>query len=196
MGFDSNGNFAFSDLNGDGQITADDKTILGDGIPDLSYGLNIDMNYKQFDFSMFFNGTLGNEIFNAMKYTYNFSYSSNMTTAVLDSWTPENTTASLPIAKVDNESGGNSLPSEFYIEDGSYLRLKNVQIGYTLPSDCLTKLSIKKLRVYVSAQNLLTFTSYTGYDPEVSSNALFTRGVDLNSYPNATTFTVGANVTF
>lgn len=195
-GFDSEGNFAFSDLNGDGQITADDKTILGDGIPDLSYGLNIDMNYKQFDFSIFFNGTYGNEIFNAMKYNYNFNYATNMTTAVLDSWTPDNTSATLPIAKVDNESGGNSLPSEFYIEDGSYLRLKNIQLGYTFPSGHLSKLSIQRLRVYISAQNLFTLTDYTGYDPEVSSNTLFTRGVDLNSYPNATTYTVGVNMTF
>ncbi len=195
-GFDSDGNFTFKDHTGEGNITPEDKVVLGDAIPDLSYGLNIDMAYKNFDFSIFFNGVYGNDIFNAMKYQYNFNYANNMTTDVLDSWTPDNQNTTMPVAKVSNIDGGNSLPSNFYIEDGSYLRLKNLQIGYTVPHHLLNNESIKNIRMYLSVQNLFTITDYTGYDPEVSSNALFTRGVDLNSYPNARTFTVGINLTF
>ena len=195
-GFDYEGNFAYRDNNGDGEITAEDKVVLGDAIPDFSFGLNIDMNYKDFDLSMFFNGVSGNEIFNQKKYDYSFNYGNNMTTAVLDSWTPDNTDAKLPIAKVTNDGGHNSLPSDFYLEDGSYLRLKNVQFGYTLPAKMSKKVFMQRLRIYVSVQNAFTLTNYSGYDPEVSSNALFARGVDNNSYPNARTYSVGANITF
>lgn len=195
-GFDSEGNFAFHDENGDGNITAEDKTVLGNGIPKFSYGLNIDMNWKDFDFTMFFNGVSGNSIFNTMKYEYYFNYANNMVKDVLDSWTPSNTTTYVPVAKVTNNEGRNSLPSEFYIEDGSYLRLKNIQLGYTLPFKASSKMYMQKLRIYMSVQNAFTFTKYSGYDPEVSSNALFTRGVDQNSYPNARTYSVGLNITF
>lgn len=195
-GFDSEGNFAFHDKNGDGNITADDKYVLGDAIPDFSYGLNIDLNWKNFDLSLFFNGVYGNKIFNARKYEYYFNYANNMVTDVLNSWTPTNTTTSVPVAKVTNSSGGNSLPSEFYIEDGSYLRLKNIQLGYTLPVELSKKAFIQRLRVYLSVQNAFTLTKYSGYDPEVSSNTLFSRGVDQNSYPNARIYTVGLNLSF
>ena len=161
-----------------------------------TYTINIDMNWKDFDFTMFFNGVSGNSIFNTMKYEYYFNYANNMVKDVLDSWTPSNTTTYVPVAKVTNNEGGNSLPSEFYIEDGSYLRLKNIQLGYTLPFKASSKMYMQKLRIYMSVQNAFTFTKYSGYDPEVSSNALFTRGVDQNSYPNARTYSVGLNITF
>lgn len=195
-GFDSEGNFAFHDENGDGKVTAEDKVVLGNGIPRLSYGLNIDMNWKNVDFTMFFNGVSGNSIFNTMKYEYYFNYANNMVADVLNSWTPTNNVTNVPVAKVTNNEGGNSLPSEFYLEDGSYLRLKNVQLGYTLPFKASSKMYMQKLRIYLSVQNAFTLTRYSGYDPEVSSNALFTRGVDQNSYPNARTYSVGLNVTF
>ncbi|MGL4907937.1 MAG: SusC/RagA family TonB-linked outer membrane protein [Bacteroidales bacterium] len=195
-GFDHQGNFAYNDKNGDGIINAEDKYILGDAIPDFSYGINIEANYKNFDLTMFFNGVYGNEIFNAKKYDYYFNYANNMVAGVLDSWTATNPSASAPIAKVTNNAGGNALPSEFYIEDGSYLRLKNIQLGYTLPDNIARKMKMQKLRLHVSVQNVFTITSYTGYDPEVSSNALFSRGVDLNSYPNARTYSFGASLSF
>lgn len=195
-GFDSEGNFAFSDLNKDGKITADDKTIIGNPIPKMSYGLNIDMNYKNWDLAMFFNGVYGNDIFNAKRYDYYFNYSNNCVRNVLKSWTPENTTTSVPIAKVQNFEGSNALPSEFYVEDGSYFRLKNIQLGYTLPEELTKKAFVSRLRVYFSVQNVFTLTKYSGYDPEVSSNALFSRGVDMNSYPNARTYTLGVNLSF
>jgi len=195
-GFDNNGNFAFNDRDGDGQITAKDKYILGDPIPDFSYGLNLNVDYKNVDFTLFFNGVQGNKIFNAMKYQYYFNYSNNLVSEVLKSWTPNNPSTTVPIAKVTNGQGGNSLPSEFYIEDGSYLRLKNIQIGYTLPKRISRNIFIENMRVYAGIQNAFTITKYSGYDPEVSSNVLFSRGIDLNSYPNAKIYSAGINLTF
>ncbi len=195
-GFDSEGNFAFRDNNGDGKITADDKVVLGNSIPKISGGLNIDLNWKDFDLSMFFNGVAGNKIFNARKYEYYFNYANNMVTDVLNSWTPTNTTTNVPVAKVNNYEGANALPSEFYLENGSYLRLKNIQLGYTLPFKVSSKIKMQRLRFYMSVQNVFTLTRYSGYDPEVSSNTLFSRGVDMNSYPNARIYTMGLNVTF
>lgn len=195
-GFDADGNFIFHDETGDGKVTADDKVILGNSIPKISYGLNIDMNYKNFDLAMFFNGVAGNKIFNARKYEYYFNYANNMVTDVLNSWTPERTSTSVPVAKVTNADGGNSLPSEFYIENGSYFRMKNIQLGYTLPESISQKIYMSRLRLYFSVQNVFTLTKYSGFDPEVSSNTLFARGLDQNSYPNARTFTFGLNVSF
>lgn len=195
-GFDSEGNFAFHDENGDGKVTADDKCVLGNSIPKVSYGLNINLSWRDIDLSMFFNGVAGNKIFNARKYEYYFNYANNMVADVLDAWTPDNTTTNVPVAKVANYEGGNSLPSEFYLENGSYLRLKNIQLGYTLPLKYSVKAYMQKLRLYLSVQNVFTITRYSGYDPEVSSNALFSRGVDMNSYPNARIYSIGLNVTF
>lgn len=195
-GFDSDGNFLFHDENNDGLITADDKVILGSSIPKLSYGVNIDILYKNFDLSLFFNGVSGNKIFNAQKYQYYFNYANNMVVDVLKSWTPENQNTYVPIAKMANESGSNALPSEFYVEDGSYFRLKNLQLGYTLPEKISKKAYMQRLRFYFTIQNVFTCTRYSGFDPEVSSNTLFARGVDMNSYPNSRTYTLGFNLTF
>ncbi|MCH5219897.1 MAG: TonB-dependent receptor [Muribaculaceae bacterium] len=195
-GFDADGNFIFHDENGDGIVTADDKVILGSSIPKISYGLNLDFIYKDFDLSLFFNGVGGNKIFNAQKYQYYFNYANNMVVDVLNSWTPDNKNTYVPVAKVTNADGGNSLPSEFYVEDGSYFRLKNVQLGYTLPERLSKKAYMSNLRFYFSVQNVFTCTKYSGFDPEVSSNTLFARGVDQNSYPNARTYTIGFNLTF
>lgn len=195
-GFDADGNFIFRDNNHDGKVTADDKVILGNSIPKISYGINMDFFYRDFDLSLFFNGVAGNKIFNARKYEYYFNYANNMVADVLNSWTKDNTNTYVPVAKVTNADGGNSLPSDFYIEDGSYFRLKNLQLGYTLPEKLSRKAYMSRLRFYFSVQNVFTLTKYSGFDPEVSSNTLFARGVDQNSYPNARTYTVGFNVTF
>ncbi len=195
-GFDAEGNFIFHDENGDGNVTADDKVILGNSIPKISYGINLDFFYKDFDLSLFFNGVSGNKIFNARKYEYYFNYANNMVVDVLNSWTPQNPDTYVPVAKVTNADGGNSLPSEFYIEDGSYFRLKNIQLGYTLPEKLSKKAYMSRLRFYFTVQNVFTCTKYSGFDPEVSSNTLFARGLDMNSYPNARTYTLGFNVSF
>lgn len=188
------GQFIFQDVNNDGEITDDDKVILGDPFPDFTYGLNFSGEYKNFDFSLFFQGVQGNEIYSQIKYTNYFLYSSNVVTDVLNSWTPSNTNTNIPIAITDNKAGGSALPSDFYIEDGSYLRLKNVQIGYSLPQSVLDKLKLDKIRLFLGAQNLFTITDYSGYDPEVSSDAQFNRGVDFNGFPNATIVTFGVNL--
>lgn len=195
-GFDADGNFIFADTDNNGSVDANDKVILGNPIPDFSYGLNLTMSYKDFDLTMFFQGVQGNEIFNQKKYTYYFDYSNNCVTDVLNAWTKNNQNTNIPIMKTQNTDGGNSLPSEFYIEDGSYFRCKNLQLGYNFPKSILNKISFNKLRVYAGVQNLFTITNYSGYDPEVSSNALFSRGIDSASYPNARTFTFGFNASF
>ena len=195
-GFDAEGNFIFSDTDDNGIVNANDKVILGNPIPDFSYGLNLSMSYRDFDLTMFFQGVHGNEIFNQKKYTYYFDYSNNCVTDVLNAWSETNRNTNIPIMKTQNTNGGNSLPSEFYIEDGSYFRCKNLQIGYNLPKGILNKISFNKLRIYAGVQNLFTVTNYSGYDPEVSSNALFSRGIDTASYPNARTFTFGFNASF
>lgn len=195
-GFDADGNFIFTDTDGNGIVNAEDKVILGNPIPDFSYGLNLNLTYKDFDMTMFFQGVAGNEIFNQMKYTYYFDYSNNCVTDVLNAWSETNKDTNIPIMKTANTNGGNSLPSEFYVEDGAYFRCKNLQIGYTLPKKVLDKLSFTNLRFYVGVQNLFTITGYSGYDPEVSSNVLFSRGIDNSSYPNARTYTFGFNASF
>ena len=195
-GFDANGDFIFSDTDNNGIVNAEDKVILGNPIPDFSYGLNINMTYKDFDLTMFFQGVAGNEIFNQMKYTYYFDYSNNCVTDVLNAWRKKKKNTNIPIMKTENTNGGNSLPSEFYIENGAYFRCKNFQIGYTLPKKCLDKMGFDNLRFYVGVQNLFTITDYSGYDPEVSSNVLFSRGIDNSSYPNARTYTFGFNASF
>lgn len=195
-GFDADGNFMFKDTDKNGIINADDKVILGNPIPDFSYGLNVNASYKNFDLTLFLQGVQGNDIFNQMKYTYYFDYSNNCVTDVLNAWSPTNHNTGIPVMKTQNTNGGNSLPSEFYIEDGSYLRCKNLQLGYTFPEKIISKLGLSRLRVYGGVQNLFTITNYSGYDPEVSSNALFSRGIDSKSYPNARTYTLGFNVSF
>lgn len=195
-GLDDDGNFIFANTDGNDVVNANDKVILGNPIPDFSYGLNIAMQYKDFDLTMFFQGVHGNEIFNQQKYSYYFNYSDNCVTDVLNAWSPTNKNTNIPVMKTQNTNGGNSLPSEFYVEDGSYFRMKNLQLGYSLPKVVLNKINFNKLRFYAGVQNLFTATSYSGYDPEVSSNALFSRGIDMNSYPNAITFTFGFNASF
>lgn len=195
-GFDAEGNFIFTDTDDNGIINANDKVILGNPIPDFSYGLNATFTYRDFDLTMFWQGVSGNEIFNAKKYTYYFDYSNNVVRDVLNAWSPDNQRTGIPIMKTQNTNGGNSLPSEFYIEDGSYLRLKNLQLGYTLPSAFLKSTGLNNARIYCGVQNLLTFTKYTGSDPEVSSNVLFSRGIDNSSFPNARTVIVGFNLSF
>ena len=195
-GFEADGNFIFHDTNGDGRVTADDKVIIGNPIPKISYGINLDVFYRDFDLSMFFQGVGGNDIFNARKYEYYFNYANNMVEDVLNSWTKDNTNTYVPVAKVTNADGGNSLPSTFYVEKGDYFRLKNLQIGYTLPEKVSRRICMERLRFYASISNVFTLTRYSGFDPEVSSNTLFSRGVDQNSYPNTRTFTVGFNINF
>lgn len=194
------GDLKFKDLNGDGKITDADRTYLGSYIPDFSYALNLGANYKNFDLSLFFQGVQGNKIFNAARViTEGMARLFNSGTAVLDAWTPTNTDTDVPRA-ISADPNQNVRPSTRWIEDGSYLRLKNVILGYNIPGSRLksfTRGAISSFRVYVSSQNLLTFTGYNGWDPEIGSkNTTLTNGIDYGQYPAARSFQFGIQVGF
>ncbi|GAB2766313.1 TonB-dependent receptor [Rhabdobacter roseus] len=195
------GDIRFKDLNGDGVINASDRTYLGSFIPKFSYGLNWGGSFKNFDFTLFLQGVQGNKIYNGTKVVgQGMLRLFNATTDVLDAWTPNNRNTDVPRA-VNGDPNGNTRTSDRFLEDGSYLRVKNLSIGYTLPTAVLQKLTgtaISRFRVYVSSQNLLTFTRYTGYDPEVGSREynLLNNGIDYGLYPQARTLLVGVNLGF
>ena len=195
------GKFIYRDLNDDGVINSDDQTFIGDPHPDFSYGLNINVGYKSFDLTIFGQGVQGNELFNYARYWTDFeTFQGNRSTRMLyDSWRPDNPDASLPI--LDANDALSSVPSTYFVEDGSYLRLKNVQLGYTVPETLLSRLGIGQLKIYVQAQNLVTFTQYSGLDPEVNSRNYGDEadrqiGVDEGLYPTPRAFLVGLNASF
>ncbi|TKC57246.1 TonB-dependent receptor [Pedobacter hiemivivus] len=201
------GRFKYADVNGDGRVTADDRTFLGNANPDFSYGLNLGAAYKNFDFSVFFYGVQGNSIWNQVKWWTDFQSSfkgAKSYTALYDSWTPNHKNAKAPIQETAQSFSTNSVPNSYFVEKGSYLRLKNAQIGYTLPAGKLEKLGINKLRVYLSGANLFTITKYAGVDPEIgisSENSDKTGGktaygIDDGSYPSQRTFLLGLNLQF
>ncbi len=194
------GDVRFKDVNGDGKINSDDKVFSGSGIPDFEYSLNFDLKYKAFDFSLFLQGVHGNEIYNTTKYhTEHMKKNSNFSTNVMDAWTNENRSTSMPRAAF-GDPNDNARVSTRFVEDGSYLRVKAMQLGYTLPKSISEKANIDKLRLYVSAQNLLTFTNYTGYDPEIGTSenngGLFDLGVDWGGYPLSKTIMFGIQLNF
>ena len=178
---------------GDGIIDDADKTKIGKGMPDWTFGFNIGADWKNFDFSAFFQGTYGNDIFD-------FSQrgdipAMNRPAWILDRWIGEGTSNSLPRMTSANPNS-NWRSSDLYIKDGAYLRLKNIQLGYVLPQNITQKVAIQRFRVFVSAENLLTLTKYDGFDPEIASGGYTTIGVDKGIYPQARTISMGANITF
>jgi hypothetical protein len=195
------GDIRFKDLNNDGKVDASDRTYLGSYIPKFSYGLNWGGTYKNFDFAIFLQGVQGNKIYNGVKVIgQGMLRLFNATTDVLDAWTPQNTDTDVPRA-VSGDPNQNSRTSDRFLEDGSFLRIKNMSIGYTFPSAKLKQISnnvVNRVRVYVSSQNLLTFTKYSGYDPEVASRFynLLNNGIDYGQYPQARTVLFGVNLGF
>jgi TonB-linked SusC/RagA family outer membrane protein len=178
------GDMKFRDVNNDGQITADDRTFIGNPIPELTYGLYFNASYKNFDLSFLWQGVEGVDRYNDLKQILDYdSRPFNSTTAVLESWNGEGTSNSVPRLTF-NDNGGSKVSSKF-VEDASYLRLKNVEIGYTLTN---VFKGVERLRLYVSGQNLLTFTDYTGLDPE--STLL----KDQGTYPQSAAFLFGAQI--
>lgn len=198
------GRFRYADVNGDGQITADDRTRLGDPHPDFTYGLDLSMNYKNFDASVFFYGSQGNDIWNQVKWWTDFYPSfqgAKSKTALYDSWTPDNQDATAPIQENAGSTATNLVPNSYYVEDGSFLRLRTIQVGYSLPVDLLARVGVKQLRLYVQAQNLFTISNYSGPDPEISNtasaNASTTSfGVDEGAYPASRQYLFGINLGF
>ncbi|SFE60225.1 SusC/RagA family TonB-linked outer membrane protein [Thermophagus xiamenensis] len=186
--FDENGNPI-----PDGKITDADRTKIGKGMPDWTFGLNFNAEWKNFDLSMFFQGSYGNDIFD---YSIRGDIPAmNRPSWILDRWVGEGTSNWIPRVTRENPNG-NWRSSELYIKDGSYVRLKNIQLGYTLPQNILKVANIDRLRIYVSAENLLTLTDYDGFDPEIASGDYTTIGIDRGIYPQARTISVGANITF
>ncbi|MBL4675696.1 MAG: TonB-dependent receptor [Mucilaginibacter sp.] len=188
------GRFRYTDVNGDGVIDDADRTFIGDPNPDFTAGLNLGVTYKGFDFNMLLYGSFGGKIWNNVKYWRDF-YSSFETaksyTALYDSWTPTNHNAKAPIQELDASTSSGSTPNSYFVENGSYLRARNAQIGYTFGN--LKKAGIQKLRVYVSATNLFTITGYKGTDPELNGGVL-NFGIDEGTYASPRTFLVGLNV--
>lgn len=197
----SPGDIRFKDLNGDGKVDASDRTYLGSFLPDFSYGINWGGNYKNFDFTVYFQGVQGNKVYNGSKVIgQGMLRLFNATTDVLNAWTPQNTNTNIPRA-VSGDPNQNARTSDRFLEDGSYLRLKNLIIGYSIPTAKISKFTrnvLTKCRVYVSSQNLFTITKYSGYDPEISSKfgVLLNNGIDYGQYPQARTVTVGVNLGF
>lgn len=203
----SPGDIKFKDLNNDGVVNDDDRTYLGSFLPDFSYGLNLNAGYKGFNLSMLLQGVQGNEIYNGTKVlTQGMARLFNAETEVLNAWTPENRNTNIPRA-VSGDPNGNARTSDRFVEDGSYMRIKNVTLGYTLPKSALSSIfsgAISNVNVYVTAQNLLTLTKYSGYDPEVGfasnysggGNANLVQGIDFGFPPQPRTFIVGMNVSF
>ncbi len=187
-GMDENGN-----LTGvpDGRIDESDRVFLGNPIPDVIYGFNASVAYKGFDLNIEFNGQSGNEVYNAKRAQRFGLY--NFESVFLDRWTGEGTSNFEP--RVTN-SGHNYIPSDRFIEDGSFLRLRNITLGYTLPGSLLQKTGLQNLRLYIGGTNLVTWTDYTGYTPEIGSGNPFFTGFDQGVYPIARTYTVGMNVSF
>jgi hypothetical protein len=189
----------FRDLDGDGRLNSNDRTIIGDPNPKFTWGFNNDFSWKGFDMNIFFQGSYGNDILSYTLMELNLlSGINNATTAALNRWTPTNTNTDVPAAR----AGRTRRVSTRWVYDGSFTRLKNLAFGYNLPATVTETLRINKFRVYVSAQNILTFTKYEGYDPEVnynsggSTNSNRNLGLDYGSYPNAKSYTVGINIGF
>ena len=183
------GDLIFIDMNGDNKITSDDRTKIGKPTPDWTYGLNLNADWKGFDFNVFFQGVIGADIFDA---TWRQDIASgNYPTWVLQRWTGEGTSNKIPMLKLGDSK--NWVCSDIYVQDGSYLRLKNISLGYTLPRNLTKRVNVERFRVYVRAENLFTWTKYWGFDPEIGTSST-SMGVDYGVYPQARIFTVGFNL--
>jgi len=195
------GRLKFQDIVEDGKITPDDRTHLGDPNPDYTYGINLGLEYMGFDFSAFFYGSQGNEIFNAERSFLDFmGFYATFTKSrrLLNAWTPENTNTNIPKIESVNSFSTMGAVSSYFVEDGSYLKLKTMSLGYTLKPAVINKMGISKLILYFQAANVFTITNYSGVDPElIGGSSTAVRGVDDGTYPNnELNLIFGINVTF
>jgi len=201
------GVFKYKDVNNDGKINADDRTIIGNPNPDFTYGLNLSFGYKSFDFSAFFFGSHGNDIYNQTLYYTDFPdffKGAIRREAALNSWRPDNTDATIPLFRTKGGFSTDQTTNSYFISKGSYLRCRQMQLGYTLPKGILSKVGIDNFRVYVQSTNLFTVTKYKGLDPELQtppdSNGNIPNigafGIDQGNYPHTPAFLFGVNVNF
>jgi TonB-dependent starch-binding outer membrane protein SusC len=197
------GRLRFQDVDGDGRVTSDDRTVIGDPHPDFTGGLSLGMAWRNWDLGGTLLGTFGNEIFDVQKEFYVFRlFNTNVRRDLLtDSWTPDNQDAKYPI--LDANDAFSNAPSSFYVEDGSYVRLRSVQLGYTFPTGSFRGLG--DVRVYLRGENLFTVTPYDGLDPSlpaISANQSGmdvrdqARGIDRGVYPTSRTLSLGFNIAF
>jgi TonB-dependent starch-binding outer membrane protein SusC len=192
------GRFKYADINNDGAITIDDRMHLGNPHPDFTYGLQLSASWKGFDVSTFFYGAQGKETMNYVKWWTDFFPSfQNVKSkrALFESWTPQRTNTTVPIAENVSNFSNNTVVNSYYLENSSYLRMKNLMIGYTLPSSMLSKFKIDRLRIYFQATNLFTLTKYSGLDPEVVGGDTDS-GVDEGIYPAIKQLLIGVNLNF
>ena len=206
--YNAPGKFKIEDVNEDGVITDDDRTVIGNPHPDFTYGVNVNLGYKNWDFTVFGNGSVGNDIFNYVRYFADFNtFQGNRSKAALyDAWQPSNPTApssqwvaanpgaTAPIMDANDQVS--SRPSSYFIEDGSYFRIRNVQLTYTLPATTLSKYGFGRASVYFQGQNLVTFTKYSGLNPEIQTNTDNTLGFDGGYMPVSRNFLIGLNLNF
>jgi len=188
------GDVRYIDFNKDGQIDLNDRQWMGSPLPKFEAGLNFSANYQGIDFTMFWNLCYGNKIYNAQRYSL-LAFNVDNYPADVDPWTWDNPSTEYPrpyASSTDNTKA----QSDRFLEDGSYIRLKNLQIGYSIPQKLGSKVGINKCRLYVSTQNLLTITKYKGYDPEIISGDVFGQGNDYGNYPPVRSYNVGLQVSF
>ena len=198
------GDFKFRDWDDNGKIDANDRTSLGKAFPNLIYGFNLNGSYKGFDLSVVFNGVNGNQIFNQNKLAAGISGGGTSGNGIpnkpkewVNRWQGEGTSNTIPRAVV-TDPNNNKRPSSFFVEDGSYFRLRNVQFGYNIASGLTERLGLNTFRFYISAQNLFTITKYSGYSPDLGSknqDNTYT-GIDLATYPQSKTYTLGLTLGF
>lgn len=189
----------YADLNNDGVLDSRDRKIIGNPNPRAVWGLNNDFSFKGFSMNIFFQAFTGGDMMNLVRMELDrLSGNSNATTDALRRWTPQNTDTDVPKAA----AGRSPLTSTRFVEDGSFVRLKNISLGYDLSPGLLSRFKIRSARIYLSGQNLLTFTKYSGVDPEVAfrsdgvTNSNVNLGLDFDSYPNTTSWTLGINLGF
>jgi TonB-linked SusC/RagA family outer membrane protein len=189
------GFFKYQDANGDNKITTDDRVFIGNPNPKFTYGINLSLTYKNFDLTTYLYGSQGNDIFNWNNWWIDFwpSFQGQKSKKLLyDSWTPERTNTDVPKASNSSNFSTNTQVVSYYIENGSYLRMKNLQLGYSIPQSLLSKINVKSLRIYIQGVNLFTITKYTGQDPELGGDDR-AFGSDTGNYPNVKQFLVGLN---
>ncbi len=185
------GDLRYVDINGDGVINTDDRTNIGDPIAEVTMGLNINLNYKNFDFTAYTYASIGNDMVRNYART---QPNVNRHALYLERWTGAGTSNEVP--RLTSGATSNIAFSDFYVEDASYVRLQNVQLGYLLPADLLTSIGVNKLRIYASVSNLFTLTEYNGYDPSASSGAPIGGGIDFGFYPVPRIYMAGLNLNF
>jgi TonB-linked SusC/RagA family outer membrane protein len=185
------GDLRFVDVNNDGRINGLDRTYLGSAIPEFIYGFNFELQYKTIDFSVDIHGQTGNKIFNGKNAVRPDPY--NFERAVWDRWTGPGTSTTEPRASF---GGYNYTPSDRFIQDGSFIRLRNIQFGYTLPQSLTTRVAMQQVRIYIKGTNVYTLTEFTGYTPEIGGEDVISNGIDTGVYPISAVYSVGINVTF